>query len=129
RHLQLGQRGVRFFDQFRRDQVVWINVIAAEKSGEDDIAPYGFTGAPGHKVVRHDPEEWPQLKNVPELLSQNRDTGVRPCDRVTLARDGLDQRRLSASVGTENRNVLSSVDPKIEIVKNGFGPASDLNVA
>ena len=73
-----------------------------------------------HQFVRNDSEQRAQLEDVPGFAPQNRQRRIGPRQRITLARDGLDQRRFAAAVRPQDRHVLARADAERNIVEHLF---------
>src|ERR1700676_958321 len=115
--LQLRQRSVGQLAVSGINGVIGKHTDAAEKPRQHNVPATGVPGAGEHQVIRDDPQPRAQREYVPTLFSQNGDRRIRPRNWITLARDGLDQCRLAAAVGSENGNVLLSANTKAEVVE------------
>src|SRR4030095_9271365 len=87
--------------------VVRKNSRAAEKSGEHNVAPGRIRRARAKQVGRDDSEMRPQFENVPPLAAHNALGRSLLRQRVTFARDRLDQRGFAAAVWPEDTNMFS----------------------
>ena len=94
------------------------NARAAEKTGEHHVAARGVAGTRGQQVRRDDSQKRAQLENIPALTPQDGNGRVIPRERVTLSRDGFDERRFTASVGPEDADVLAAGDFQVDIQKS-----------
>src|ERR1051325_2495409 len=128
-NIKLREGSFGLFDMFCGDEVVWINVVAAEEPGQNNVAPECLARAPCHQVVRNDAKKRTQFKNIPGFFTENLDGGAGPRDGIQFARNGLNQRRFAATVRAQNGNVLSASDAQIEIVQDGAIAAHDFDVA
>ena len=99
------------------DAVIRINRGAAEEARKYHVQASGFARAREHQIVGNDTQICPQLKHIPRVLTKDRHRGVSSSNRITLACDGPNERRLPAAVGSENGNVLVGPDAETEIVE------------
>src|SRR5215469_14089775 len=126
--MKIGQSAFGFLDLLRRDQVIGIDVITAEKPRKYNVTANCFAGAPRHQVVRNNSQQRAQFKNIPRFLSQNCDFRSRPRNRIQFASDGFDEGRFSAAIGSENGEVFPALDTQVEVVKHDLRSAHDLEV-
>ena len=106
RYLQLGQRSVSHRTVPGIDDMIRENAVLLKNPDSTTSRPQA---SPVHESIRSFdtmPSRARSVEHIPGLLSQNRHRRVRPSNRITLARNGLDQRRFATAVRTENRHVL-----------------------
>jgi hypothetical protein len=100
----------------------------AEKTGENHLHAARLAGAIQHQIVRDDAEHGTQLKDIPALAPQDGHRGTFAKDRITIASDGLNERRLAAPIRAEDRDVFALFHAKAEIVERDVVTANHANV-
>src|ERR1700722_15533659 len=111
--------GVAACEEFEIRFVMREDSRAAEESREDDVAAGSVGGAGGEQIGRYDAEQGTKLEDVPALFAEDRDGGTFGGKRVAFARDGLDERGLSATVWAEDADVFDRADFQGDVVEGG----------
>jgi len=83
---------------------------AAEKSRKDYVPSGRVRGARRQQIRRYNSQLRAQFENVPSLAPQNGNRRPFARLRITLTRDGLDQRGLPAPIRSQDAHVLPSPD-------------------
>lgn len=89
---------------------MWPNADRTEKSGKNQLATGDVARTLRHQIVADDTQMRAQVENIPVLLAQNSQAGLATDERITFARNRLDERRFAAAVRTKNRDMLSSLN-------------------
>jgi hypothetical protein len=108
--LQPGQQFIGLLTHRGRDLLMPPQANAAEKSGQNRVAPDDGTHVEAGQVVRHDSQQRAQFGDVPGLLPEKLHRGTLILQRVKLTRDGFDQRRFTRAVRTHDGDVLAGFD-------------------
>ena len=96
---------------------------AAEKSGQHHISPAGVSRAGQHQIVGHNAQVGAHVEYVPAFLAQDGHRRVFKRHRIALARNRLDQRRLSTPVRPQDSDMLIGPDAKAKVIERDFLPA------
>src|SRR5690606_27637255 len=86
--------------------------------GEHDVEPGRMPDVLALQIVRHDAEARAQLPHVPALLAEEEQAAPLLLDRIDLAREQLEQRRLAGAVRTEDRGVAAARDRERQAVED-----------
>ena len=119
REQRIGARALRSVGRVMAE-----DARAAEESRQHDVASRRVGGAGGEQVGSDDPEPLAQLEDVPPVAAEDAHRAACAGERIALARDRLDQRRLAAAVRAEDADVLAGVDREGDVVERGTA-ASD----
>src|SRR5882762_10215215 len=115
----VGSFCVRWFDGLMVE-----NAGAAEKTGEHDFTAARLARAVEHQIVRDDAQHGAQLKDVPSVAPQDRHRGAFPDDRVALARNGFDERRLAAAIWAKDGDVFARFHAQAEVIESNVVAAN-----
>ena len=128
RDAHAGQGVVSTGVMFGMRMMIGKDANAAEEAGEDHVETGGIGGASGEQIRGDDAEGGTEFEDIPERLAQDGDGGIFALKRVALAREGLDQGGLAATVGAEDADVFANRDAKGEAVEGDVLTAKNSDV-
>src|SRR5437763_4840090 len=97
RHAEAREQFVGARALFGVGRMMTEDADATEESREHDVAPRRVRRARGEQVGRDDAEPFAKLEYVPPLAAEDAHRASFTRERIALARDRLDQRRLAAA--------------------------------
>ena len=99
-----------------------------EEAGDHSIKARGHGRALAGEIGSDNPEMLPQLGQVPAIAAKDSDAHPRLHNGVDLAGDGKDQRGLTASVGSEDGDMLTGANGQVDVAEHDPIAAGNVDV-